>query len=70
MHNELRYQAKIHTISEKLSKEKNKILHLLPHFFFLKKYKIEKQQRHAMGKKIKSNPSMIFKNKPILHREV
>jgi len=43
MHNELRYQAKIHTISEKLSKEKNKILYLLPLFFMLKKNKTEKQ---------------------------
>jgi hypothetical protein len=35
MYNELRYQAKTHAISEKLSKEKiNKILHLLPQFFF------------------------------------
>jgi hypothetical protein len=33
MHNELRYQAKTHTISEKLSKEKKKKLHLLPQFF-------------------------------------
>jgi hypothetical protein len=49
MHNELRYQAKIHAISEKLSKEKKKKnLHLLPQFFFLlKKRKIEKQQKHA-----------------------
>jgi hypothetical protein len=48
MHNERRYQAKIHTISKKLSKEKNKILHFSTNFFLLKK--IEKQQRHAMGK--------------------
>jgi hypothetical protein len=33
MHNELRYQAKRHAISEKLSKEKIKIMHLLPQFF-------------------------------------
>jgi hypothetical protein len=37
MHNELRYQAKTHAISEKLSKEK-------------KKKKTNKQQRHAYGK--------------------
>jgi len=30
MHNELRYQAKRHAIFEKISKEKNKIMHLLP----------------------------------------
>jgi hypothetical protein len=35
MHNELRYQAKTHAISEKLSKEKKKT---------------NKQQRHAYGK--------------------
>jgi hypothetical protein len=62
MHNELRYQGKTHTISEKLPKEKNKILHLLPQFFFnffnfyvennktVKKRKKEKQQGHAHGK--------------------
>jgi hypothetical protein len=27
MHNELRYQAKTHAISEKLSKERNKVPH-------------------------------------------
>jgi hypothetical protein len=34
MHNELRYQAKAHAISKKLSKEKNKIPRLLPPIFF------------------------------------
>jgi hypothetical protein len=34
MHNELRYRAKIHTISAKLFKRKNKNLHLLPNFLF------------------------------------
>jgi len=50
MHNELRYQAKIHAIFEKLSKKKLKILHLLPQFFifyFMLKNKTEKQQKHA-----------------------
>jgi hypothetical protein len=53
MHNELRYPAKTHTISEKLSKERNKALHLLPNFFFFfveKRDKEQKQQRHAYGK--------------------
>jgi len=53
MHNELRYQAKTHAISEKLSKERNKVSHLLPKFFFfLLKNDTEKkkQQRHAYGK--------------------
>jgi hypothetical protein len=50
MHNELRYQAKTHAISEKLSKERNKVPHLLPNFFFfflLKNEKKKQQQRHA-----------------------
>jgi hypothetical protein len=34
MHNELRYLAKKHAKSEKLSKERNKVLHLLPNFFY------------------------------------
>jgi hypothetical protein len=55
MHNELRYQAKRHAISEKLSKEKIKIMHLLPQFFsFFNveiKNKTEKQQKHAYGEK-------------------
>jgi polysaccharide pyruvyl transferase WcaK-like protein len=57
MHNELRYQAKTHAISEKLSKEKKyiKIPHLLPQFlifFLVEKWDREKkkQQRHAYGK--------------------
>jgi hypothetical protein len=53
MHNELRYQAKAHAISKKLSKEKNKIPRLLPpNFFFLveKWDRKKKQQRHAYGK--------------------
>jgi len=31
----LTYQAKTHAITEKLSKEKNKILHLLPQLIYL-----------------------------------
>jgi L-lactate utilization protein LutC len=52
MHNELRYQVKTHAISEKLSKERNKVLHLLPnyYFFLLKNETEKKQQRHAYGK--------------------
>jgi hypothetical protein len=34
MHNELRYQAKINTISGKLFKRKNKNQHLFPKFIF------------------------------------
>jgi hypothetical protein len=60
MHNELRYQARTHAISEKLSKEKNKIRHLLPNFlFFLVENKyIEKQQDMLMEKEMTSSPSM------------
>jgi hypothetical protein len=51
MHNELRYQAKTQAISEKLSKERNKVLHLLPIFFLLKNETEKKQQqRHSYGK--------------------
>jgi hypothetical protein len=48
MHNELRYQAKIHTISEKLSKEKIKFCIFSPNFFFyVEKNNTQKQQKHA-----------------------
>jgi hypothetical protein len=58
MHNDLRYQAKTHTISEKLSKEKIKFCILSPNFYFyflffilyVENNKIEKQQGHAYGK--------------------
>jgi hypothetical protein len=46
MHNQLRYQAKLHTISEKLLKEKNKILHLHPDFFFFF-FNVEKKNKTA-----------------------
>jgi hypothetical protein len=44
MHNELRYQAKAHAISEKLSKEKKKFCIFSPILFLLKtnKQKITK----------------------------
>jgi hypothetical protein len=51
MHNKLRYQAKTHAISEKLSKERNKVLHLLPKFlflFFLLKNEIENKNNKDM----------------------
>jgi len=57
IHNELRYPAKIHAISEKLSKEKIKKFYISPpnyyyyYFFFMLKKKTEK---------IKIN---IYKNK-------
>jgi hypothetical protein len=51
MHNELRYQAKIHTITEKLSKEKIKFCIFSSIFFFnFENNKTEKQQGHAYGK--------------------
>ena len=49
MHNELRYQAKTHAISEKLSKERNKVPHLLPNFFLLKTDK-QKNNKHMLRK--------------------
>jgi hypothetical protein len=64
MHNKLRYQAKTHAISEKLSKEKKKkkkkIPHLLPNFFFFL-LKINKQKNNKdmlMEKEMTYNPSM------------
>jgi len=58
MHNELRYQARTHTIYEKLSKEK-KNLHLLPLFFFLlKTLKQRNNKDMLMEKEITSSPSM------------
>jgi hypothetical protein len=48
MHNELRYQAKTHAISEKLSKERNKVPHLLPKFFYLFFSKIDKQKNNKL----------------------
>jgi len=53
MHNKLRYQAKTHTISEKLSEEKKKKISTSspPYFFFVvENNKTEKQQGHACGK--------------------
>jgi hypothetical protein len=57
MHNELRYQAKTHAISEKLSR-KNKIPHLLPNFFFLLKNETKKNKDMLMEKEMTSNPSI------------
>jgi hypothetical protein len=48
MHNELRYQAKTHTISEKLYKKNS--ASSPPIFFFVENNKIEKQQGHGYGK--------------------
>jgi hypothetical protein len=53
MHNELRYQAKRYSISEKLSKRKNKNSASSPFFFFL--FYVEKKDRKTT--------SMYGKNK-------
>jgi len=61
MYNELRYQAKTHAISEKLSKEKIKIPHLLHNFFFFFLLKTNKQKNNKnmlIEKEMTSNPSM------------
>jgi len=60
MNNELRYQAKTHAISEKLSREKNKISHLFPKFFFffLKTNKQKNNKDMLLEKEMTSNPSM------------
>jgi hypothetical protein len=70
MHNELRYQAKIHTISAKLFKRENKILHIFPQnlfIFFLKKKK-KTRKTCFNDKENKPTPSMCGKIKPI-HKE-
>jgi hypothetical protein len=61
MHNELRYQAKTYTISEKLSKEKNKNSASSPPilFYFLLKTNIQKNNKDMlMEKEMTSSPSM------------
>jgi hypothetical protein len=58
MHNGLIYQAKTHAISEKRSKEKNKIPHLLPFFFLLKTNKRKNNKDMLREKEMISNPSM------------
>jgi hypothetical protein len=55
MDNELKYQAKRHAIFEKLSKEKIKILHLLPHFFVF--FYVGKKNRQ------KNNKDMLMEKK-------
>jgi hypothetical protein len=62
MHNEIRYQAKTHAISEKAIKRKKKILHLLPNFLFiffmLKTIKQKNNKDMRMEKEITSSPNM------------
>jgi hypothetical protein len=59
MHNELRYQAKTHAISEKLSKEKIKFSIFSPKFFFLLKTNTQKTNKDMlMEKEMTSSPSM------------
>jgi hypothetical protein len=59
MHNELRYQAKTHAISEKLSKEKIKFRIFSPNFFFLLKTNTQKTNKDMlMEKEMTSSPSM------------
>jgi hypothetical protein len=69
MHNELRYQAKIHTISEKLSKEKNKNSTSSPPFlfFFMLKKNRQKNNKNMLWEKEKiSSPSLWGKIKLVL----
>jgi hypothetical protein len=59
MQNELRYQAKMHIISEKLSKEKLKFYILSPFFFLMLKIIKQKNNKDIlMEKEITSSPSM------------
>jgi hypothetical protein len=68
MHSELRYQAKIHTISKKLSKEEIKILSSPPIFFFSVKNKNRQKNNKNLlwGKETISSPSMWGKIKHLL----
>jgi hypothetical protein len=62
MHNDLRYQAKTHTISEKLYKKKKKKISSSPpifYLFFVENNKIEKKNKDMlMEKEITSSPNM------------
>lgn len=70
MHNELRYHAKTHALSKKLSKEKIKfrifslnyyyfLLFFIFNFFFVEKWdKKKKKKNMLMEKEITSSPSM------------
>jgi hypothetical protein len=63
MHNKLRYQAKTHAISEKLSKEKKKkkkfrIFSPIFFFFLLKINKQKNNKDMLMEKEMTYNPSM------------
>jgi hypothetical protein len=58
MHNELRYQAKTHAISEKLSKEKIKFRIFSPNFFLLKTNKLKNNKEMLMEKEKTSIPIM------------
>jgi len=61
MHNELRYQATTHAISEKLSKEKIKFRIFSTNFFFFFLLKTNKQKNNKdmlIEKEMTSSPSM------------
>jgi len=62
MHNELRYQAKIHTIFVKLSKEKKKKSASSPPFFF----DVKTIKTCFDNKEIETKPCMCGKIKPVL----
>jgi len=57
MHNELRYQAKTHAKSKTLSKERNKVPHLLPKFILFC-FLLKNNKDMLMEKEMTSNPSM------------
>jgi hypothetical protein len=61
MHNELRYQAKTYTISEKLSKEKKNSASSPPIYIYIYLLKTNKQKNNKdmlMEKEMTSSPSM------------
>jgi hypothetical protein len=64
MHNELRYQAKIHTIFAQLLKEKKKIPHLSPPIIIIIIIILLKTQKH------KNNKNMIDDNTPSMYSKI
>jgi hypothetical protein len=71
MHNELRYHAKKHEISEKLLKEKIKFLHLLPQIIFYYLFLFQKMAKTCMKVKNQNlNQACVVRSNMSSRREV
>jgi hypothetical protein len=70
MHNKLRYQAKIHAISEKLSREKIKFSTSSPQFFIIIILYGKQQKHSSMVKKIKLNLACVARSNLSSRRKV